>query len=258
MRIRISQTGIRLPYDHGHMDIGWHDPRKPRDDAGRELHGQIVVPSGEVRPRVRSPKVWSITLQQQQHTFGWVNYLVLFGYLTTMVMIGVYFTRKNKSTDDFFRGGKEIPWWAAGCSIFATMLSSLTFTGVPSKAFAQDWVYARRQLHDPCSRVHCCLSLPCRSIVASMRRVPTNTLELRFNRVVRLFGSVSFSVFHLFRMAVVMSLTGLGAGDRHTSDAKSISVDHGVAKHHLLYAGAESRRSFGRTQSKPLYSSAGL
>ena len=29
-----------------------------------------------------------------------------------MVAIGVYFTRKNQNTDDYFRGGKHIPWWA--------------------------------------------------------------------------------------------------------------------------------------------------
>jgi solute:Na+ symporter, SSS family len=33
-------------------------------------------------------------------------------------------------------------------------------------------------------------------------------LEKRFNWIVRLFGSGSFTVFHVFRMAVVMSLTG--------------------------------------------------
>ena len=34
-------------------------------------------------------------------------------------------------------------------------------------------------------------------------------LEKRFSRSVRLFGSASFTLFHIFRMAVVMSLTGL-------------------------------------------------
>ena len=34
-------------------------------------------------------------------------------------------------------------------------------------------------------------------------------LEKRFNRGVRLFGSASFTIFHIFRMAVVLSLTGL-------------------------------------------------
>ena len=59
-----------------------------------------------------------------------------------MVAIGFYFARRTKNTDDFFRGGKSVAWWAAGCSIFATMLSSLTYTGVPSKSYAQDWVYS--------------------------------------------------------------------------------------------------------------------
>ena len=102
----------------------------------------IVIPSGEIRPRVRSPKVWRVRAITPRRDFGALNYAMLFGYLLSMVAVGVYFTNKNKSTDDFFRGGKRIPWWAAGCSIFATMLSSLTFTGIPSKAFAQDWVYA--------------------------------------------------------------------------------------------------------------------
>ena len=34
-------------------------------------------------------------------------------------------------------------------------------------------------------------------------------LEKRFNRGTRLFGSASFTLFHVFRMAVVMSLTGM-------------------------------------------------
>ena len=34
-------------------------------------------------------------------------------------------------------------------------------------------------------------------------------LEKRFNRGTRLFGSASFTLFHIFRMAVVMSLTGM-------------------------------------------------
>ncbi|MBL6765846.1 MAG: sodium:solute symporter, partial [Verrucomicrobiae bacterium] len=84
-------------------------------------NGRLIVPSGEVRPRVRSPKIWSIKVLPAAKGFGAVNYVVLFTYLALMVGIGVYFTGRNKNTDDFFRGGKQIAWWAAGCSIFATM-----------------------------------------------------------------------------------------------------------------------------------------
>ncbi|QDV40574.1 Sodium/glucose cotransporter [Stieleria neptunia] len=168
----------------------------------------LIVPSGEIRPRTRTPKVYRVAVNRAEHNFGWVNYVVLFGYLVSMVGVGFYFARTNKTTDDYFRGGRHIPWWAAGCSIFATMLSSLTFTGIPSKAYAQDWVYSIGNF-----------TIPLVAIVAVyvampfFRRIDATSayeyLEKRFSRPVRLFGSASFTLFHLFRMAVVMSLTGL-------------------------------------------------
>ena len=188
-------TAGNLPQNHvTTIPVRWND--------------RIVIASGEIRPRVRTPTVWSVGLVAREHGFGTLNYVVLFGYLAAMVGVGVYFTRRNRNTDDFFRGGKRIPWWAAGCSIFATMLSSLTYTGVPSKAFAQDWVYAVGNLMIPViALVAIWIALP------FYRRLDVTSayeyLEQRFHRALRMFGSLSFSVFHLFRMAVVMSLTGL-------------------------------------------------
>lgn len=168
----------------------------------------IIIPSGEIRPRVRSAKVFRVTPVRSTREFGRLNYVVLVGYLTAMLCVGVYFTRKNKTTDDFFRGGKKIPWWAAGCSIFATMLSSLTFTGLPSKSFAQDWVYAIGNFMIPVVAVLAVfVALP------FYRRIDATSayeyLEKRFDYSVRFVGSLSFTLFHLFRMGVVMSLTGL-------------------------------------------------
>ena len=170
--------------------------------------GEIIIPTGEVRPRVRTSRVWKVQAVSGRHDFGLINYTVLFLYLFSMVAIGVYFTRKNQNTDDYFRGGKHIPWWAAGLSIFATMLSSLTFTGIPSKAFAQDWVYAVANLMIPVTAVVAVyVAMP------FFRHIDATSayeyLEKRFNRLVRLFGSASFICFHIFRMAIVMSLTGL-------------------------------------------------
>lgn len=168
----------------------------------------IVLASGEIRPRVRTPEVYRVRPVAPDRGFGVINYIVLFGYLCAMVGVGVYFSGKNKNTDDYFRGGKQIPWWAAGCSIFATMLSSLTFTGIPSKAFAQDCVYALGNFMIPVVAVVAVfVALP------FFRRIDATSayeyLEKRFSRSVRWFGSASFTLFHLFRMAVVMSLTGL-------------------------------------------------
>ena len=169
---------------------------------------RIILPSGEIRPRVRSPKVWSIAVSNQQRDFGWVNYTVLVVYLLAMASMGLFFAKRNKTTNDYFRGGKQVPWWAAGCSIFATMLSSLTYTGVPSKSYAQDWVYSIGNMMIPVVAFFAVfIALP------FYRQLDITSayeyLEKRFSRGVRLFGSASFTLFHLFRMAVVMSLTGL-------------------------------------------------
>lgn len=168
----------------------------------------IVIPTGEVRPRVRTDRVWKVDLRASSGTFGTLDYIVLALYLASLVAIGVVFSRRSKNTDDYFRGSGNIPWWAAGCSIFATMLSSLTFTGVPSKAFAQDWVYAIGNFMIPVvAFVAVFIALP------FYRRIDATSayeyLEQRFHVSIRVFGSLSFSTFHLFRMAIVMSLTAL-------------------------------------------------
>ena len=168
----------------------------------------IFLISGEVRPRVRTRKAWRITVPGQAREFGWLNMSVVVVYLVGIVLIGVYFTARNRTTDDYFRGGKSIPWWAAGCSIFATMLSSITYMAVPAKAFAQDWVYA-------CGSAMILLVAPIAVYIALpfFRRIDATSayeyLERRFNLLARLIGSASFSLFHIFRMGVVLALAAL-------------------------------------------------
>src|SRR5690606_4455535 len=95
--------------------------------------------SGEIRPGVRSPAVWTFAPTLQKASFGWFNYSIIVVYLIGMVGIGFVCSRRNKSTNDFFRGGQRIPWWAAGLSIFATMLSSITFMAIPAAAYTSGW-----------------------------------------------------------------------------------------------------------------------
>ena len=170
--------------------------------------GLIVLASGETQPGIRTISVWGIRFQPQPRSFGAVNFTVLTVYLLSMVGVGLYFVRSNKSTDDYFRGGQKVLWWAAGCSIFATMLSSITFMAIPAKSYAQDLVY----LIGNCmifavAPIAVYLALP------FFRRIDATSayeyLEQRFNRPVRLFASASFTLFHVFRMGIVMSLAAL-------------------------------------------------
>jgi SSS family transporter len=170
--------------------------------------GRVVLASGEIKPRVRTPAVWAVEPVARRRSFGSINSAVLVIYLLSMVLIGLYFARKNKNTDDFFRGGQRVAWWAAGCSIFATMLSSITYMAIPAKAYAQDQVYLIGNLMIPVvAPVAVYLALP------FFRRIDATSayeyLQKRFNTPVRLLASLSFTLFHIFRMGIVMSLAAL-------------------------------------------------
>lgn len=64
---------------------------------------------------------------------------VIFLYLVSMVLVGFWFSRKNKDADQFSKASGLIPGWAVGISLYATFLSSNTFIGVPGKAFGDNW-----------------------------------------------------------------------------------------------------------------------
>jgi len=169
--------------------------------------GHFVVSSGEVRPGVRSPEVWAFTPGTERVAFGWLNYATLGAYLAAMVWLGVAFTKKNKTTDDFFRGGQRIPWWAAGLSIFATMLSSITFMAIPAQSYSVGWNLYLGNTYLLLTPLVVCFYLPFyRSLNVTSAY---EYLEKRFNLPTRLLASALFILFQLGRVAIVLYLPAL-------------------------------------------------
>src|SRR5437868_13288149 len=68
-----------------------------------------------------------------------LDFTIIGIYLIGMILVGFYFSRKNKSAEQFTKASGSIPGWAIGLSIYATFLSSNTFLGVPGKAFGSNW-----------------------------------------------------------------------------------------------------------------------
>lgn len=167
----------------------------------------IVIPSGEVRPGVRSPKVWIVS-PVARSGFGLINYIVLAFYLVSLVAIGCFFAKRENSTDDFFRAGGRIPWWAAGLSIFGTQLSAITFMAIPAKSFAADWTwYVINVTIIAVAPLIVFLFLP------FYRRLNVTTayeyIEKRFNVVVRLVASFMFMLFQFARIGIVLYLPSI-------------------------------------------------
>ncbi len=66
--------------------------------------------------------------------FNAADWLVIFAYLAGIILLGVWLGRDQKTTRDYFLGGKNIPWWGIGFSIVAAETSALTIIGVPAMA----------------------------------------------------------------------------------------------------------------------------
>lgn len=178
---------------------------------------RIVIPSGEVKPGVRTPKVQSLAAsapgaakegQPMDPKLSKLDYIVLGLYLLFMVAIGAHFARRETTTEEFFLGGRRIPWWAAGLSIFGTQLSAITFMAIPATAYGTDWRRFVGQL----------MVLPVFVLVIAFflpvfRRLNVTTayefLELRFSRTVRLCASGLFILFQLGRMGIVLFLPAI-------------------------------------------------
>ncbi len=140
--------------------------------------------------------------------FGALNYTVLLAYLAVIMLVGVYFSKRQKTADDYFKAGGRIPGWAAGISVFATTLSSITFMSIPAKAFTDDWTFLFGQYIS-------ILILPFVFVyyIPFFRKLNITSayeyLEQRFDIRMRLFASLSFILFHVGRIAIITYLTAL-------------------------------------------------
>ena len=152
--------------------------------------------------------LWQAELEQSKHEFGLVNMSVLVAYLLCVVLVGLFFMFKNRNTDDYFRGGQSIPWWAAACSIYATMLSSLTYVALPAVVYQTNWL-----LLIGIWMIIVVAPIAIYIVMPFFRQINATSayeyLSKRFNMSVRLFASSLFTLFHIGRMGIVMAITAL-------------------------------------------------
>lgn len=75
-------------------------------------------------------------------SFRLADWAVLGAYMALLVGMGVWMSRREqKTTSEFFLGGRRMPMWAVAVSIIATSLSAATFVGAPEQSYRGDLTY---------------------------------------------------------------------------------------------------------------------
>ncbi len=170
--------------------------------------GAMVIPGGEDRPGHRGTRVMSGIPEGVKKSFSPVDYGTIALYFLVLVGMGLYFARGENDTETFFLGGRKIPWWAVGISIFGTSLSSITYVAIPANAYAGNWL-------GMLSNLGIVLVAPfvVYYFIPHFRKAPIATayeyLERRFNVATRIYGSLIFIMFQLGRMAIVLFIPSI-------------------------------------------------
>jgi solute:Na+ symporter, SSS family len=168
---------------------------------------EIFIPSGEVRPGVRTPTVTRGTIRNQA-SFSWIDTAVLFICFLLMTAGRFLFTGHTNNTNDYFKGGERIPQWAAGISIFGAKLSAITFMGIPAKTYATDWTYFFLLM-----TIIMVMPVVARYFIPFYRRLHVTSayeyLGKRFNDGCRMFASMLYVLLQLGRMGIVVLLPSI-------------------------------------------------
>lgn len=67
--------------------------------------------------------------------FSVTDYVIVIVYLLGVTAAGILISGRQRSSRDYFLGGKEMSWWSVGFSIVASETSTLTFISIPGLAF---------------------------------------------------------------------------------------------------------------------------
>lgn len=138
-----------------------------------------------------------------------INYLVIIIYLISVFLIGLGFSRKKQGGKVFFKGNDgSIPWWVAAVSLFATLMSPISFLTLAGRSFMTNWEDWLGQLG-----VFIAVPLTIMWFLPVYKRMKLDTayeyLERRFNKKLRFLGSSMFIIFQIGRNAIIMYLPAI-------------------------------------------------
>ena len=133
---------------------------------------------------------------------------VIAAYMIVLVGIGIRVAGRQRTTDAYFVAGRSVPGWAAGLSLLATIITSVTFIAYPGAAYAGDW----NLLVPGILFVVVILSIG-PVVVPFFRHVVSMSVYeyfgKRFGPTVRMYASFAFATGHFAKMGFVFYLLAL-------------------------------------------------
>ncbi|TCP25573.1 SSS family solute:Na+ symporter [Scopulibacillus darangshiensis] len=140
--------------------------------------------------------------------FQVIDYIILFAYLLFILYIGIAVAKKEMKGKEFFKGDGSIPWWVTSVSLFATLLSPISFLSLAGGSYAGTWELWVAQLG-----LFISVPIAIYFFLPVYRNLNLDTayeyLERRFGKSLRIIASILFIVYQIGRMSIIMYLPAI-------------------------------------------------
>lgn len=139
---------------------------------------------------------------------SWIDIGVIAVYFAAMIWMGMYFSRKNKNTEEYFVGGRSYGGWVIGISLVGTYISSITFVSFPADAFKTSWIRFLPNLMLPlCTLIAAYVFLPIFRRISGVSAYAY--LEHRFGVSIRFYASFAFILTQMVRLSIMLYLVAI-------------------------------------------------
>jgi solute:Na+ symporter, SSS family len=137
-----------------------------------------------------------------------IDLIIFVVYLLGIVLFGISFYQKERTSADYSTGSGTLPAWVIGLSIFATFVSSISYLALPGVAFLSNWNAFVFSLSIPVA-----IFMAIRFFIPLYRSVGSPSaytyLEKRFGLWARLYVATFWLLTQVMRVAVILYLLAL-------------------------------------------------
>jgi SSS family solute:Na+ symporter len=208
-----APRGVVLLLSTALLCAGLH-PTPPRAAAALAQDGEpqdleavaALLADDDPDVRIFAARATLRTLRQSDRRLGPLDWLVITLYGAGMIAVGWYAARKAATAEDYLLGGRTMKPWAVGLSLFATLLSTITYLAIPGEMIRHGPMFVSQILVFPLIVWVVGWFL----IPRFMQLEVTSAYELLEKRLgveVRTLGAVFFLTMRLFWMAVIVYAT---------------------------------------------------
>ena len=138
-----------------------------------------------------------------------IDFFIIIAYFGGMLLLGYYFKRFVDTSEDYFLGGRTLPFWAIGMSVVVSDIGALDFVGVSGQAYRYgisvgnfDWIGSV-----PAMLLAAFIFIPY-FWRGGLYTIP-EYLGKRYNRYVRTLASLTWILFFAVDLGVMFWASGV-------------------------------------------------